>query len=296
MGKSIDHFWLDADDTHEKPPLLDHASHDGLLRFKYREDGPGVMHAHVHAHNTLIIPLQETPVRVFAERDGRKETATMVPGDIAVALAGAVTRWEWLDPAKVILVHINPSVMQRFMKTELKIVPLGHGFDETIFFHDVDVMRAADRMRETLEADELGSDVVFDSLARMFIVLMVQRYCNKDAPEVAFDQRFGPDQYSQVVTYIEQHLNDKLTPALLATELGMSEAAFSRKFKSKVGETPMRFVTQVRLEVASRMLAEHDKSLAQISAECGFSDQAHLSRNFKRHIGVSPSQFRAELA
>ena len=76
----------------------------------------------------------------------------------------------------------------------------------------------------------------------------------------------------------------------------MSEAAFSRKFKATVGETPMRFVTQVRLEVATRLLGEGMLPLAQIAAECGFADQAHLSRSFKQHLGVSPSQFRAEHA
>ena len=296
MGKSNNHFWLDPTIEKQAPPILQHASLDGLLRFEYREYQPGAFAAHVSAHNTLFIPVQDTPIRIIAERDGRTERFTMEADDIAVALAGSLTAWQWLDPAKVILVHVNPTVMRRFVQTELKVVVHGHQFEDTIFFHDADVRNAAERMRETLEANELGSSVVFDALARMFLVLMVKRYCKKGTEEVSFDQRFGPDQYSQVVTYIEDHLDEKLSPAQLASELGMSEAAFSRKFKAKVGETPMRFVTQVRLEVASRMLGEGALSLAQIAADCGFADQAHLSRSFKQHLGVSPSQFRAEHA
>jgi len=296
MGKSHDQFWLDPVSETETPPILAQASLDGLLRFEYKEDGPGSLSAHVSTYNTLFIPVQDAPIRVIADRDGHTERFTMAAGDIAFARAGSLTAWQWLDPAKVIRIHVNPTVMRRFMQTELKVVANGHRLEDTIFFHDADVRHAAERMRETLAAGELGSSVVFDALARMFIVLMVKRYCNQDNVDVSFDLRFGPEQYSQVVTYIEDHLDEKLNPALLASELGMSEAAFSRKFKSKVGETPMRFVTQVRLEVASRLLGAGTLSLAQIAAECGFADQAHLSRSFKQHLGVSPSQFRTEHA
>lgn len=296
MGKTNDRFWLDPAMDKQAPPVLEHVSLDGLLRFEYREDEPGSLPAHVSAHNTLIIPVQDTPIRIIADRDGRTERFTMGPDDIAVAIAGSLTAWQWLDPSKVILVHVNPTVMRRFVQTELKVMAKGHKFEDTIFFHDADVRNAAERMKDTLESDELGSSVVFDALARMFLVLMVKRYCKNESADVSFDQRFGPDQYSQVVTYIEDHLDEKLNPAQLASELGMSEAAFSRKFKAKVGETPMRFVTQVRLEVASRMLGDGVVPLAQIAADCGFADQAHLSRSFKQHLGVSPSQFRAEHA
>lgn len=296
MGKTNDRFWLDPAMDKQAPPILEHVSLDGLLRFEYREDEPGSLPAHVSAHNTLIIPVQDTPIRIIADRDGRTERFTMGPDDIAVAIAGSLTAWQWLDPSKVILVHVNPTVMRRFVQTELKVMAKGHKFEDTIFFHDADVRNAAERMKDTLESDELGSSVVFDALARMFLVLMVKRYCKNESADVSFDQRFGPDQYSQVVTYIEDHLDEKLNPAQFASELGMSEAAFSRKFKAKVGETPMRFVTQVRLEVASRMLSDGVVPLAQIAADCGFADQAHLSRSFKRHLGVSPSQFRAEHA
>ncbi|RLJ60517.1 AraC family transcriptional regulator [Litoreibacter meonggei] len=294
MGKQTERFWLNPELETKTPALLAHSSLDGLLRFEYREDEPGSLPPQVHAHNSLIISVQDTPIRVIADRDGRTERFTMEAGHIAVALAGSLTAWQWLDPAKVIIIHVNPTVMRRFVQTELKVVPNGHRFENTIFFHDADVRHAAERMKDTLEADELGSSVVFDALARMFLVLMVKRYCKKDHTDAAFDQRFGPEQYAQVVTFVEDHLAEKINPAQLASELGMSEAAFSRKFKATVGETPMRFVTQVRLEVASRLLGEGVQSLAQIAAQCGFADQAHLSRSFKQHLGVSPSQFRAD--
>ena len=250
----------------------------------------------MHTHNSLIIPVQDAPVRVIADRDGRTEHFTMEAGDIAVTLAGLLTAWQWLDPATVIMIHVTPTVMRRFVQTELKVVANGHRFENTTFCHDAEVRHVAERMRETLEVDELGCHVVFDALARMFLVQMVNRCCRNDTSDMVFDQRFGPEQYARAVTFVEDHLEEKLNPARLASEIGMSEAAFSRRFKATAGETPMRFVAQVRLEIASRLLGEGSLSLAQIAAQCGFADQAHLSRSFKQHLGEPPSQFRAEQA
>ena len=213
MGKYSDRFWLTPEVEPKTPPILAHSSLDGILRFEYREDEPGSLPSQVNSHSSFIIPAHTEPMRVIADRDGRTERFTMMPDDIAVAPAGSLTAWQWLDPAKVMIIHINPAIMRRFVQTELKIVASGHPFEDTIFFHDADVRKAAERMRETLEADELGSAVVFEAMARMFLVMMVRRYCTQESSNVSFDQRFGSDQYAQVVTYIEDHLGEKLKPA-----------------------------------------------------------------------------------
>ena len=78
----------------------------------------------------------------------------------------------------------------------------------------------------------------------------------------------------------------------LADAVNMSESAFLRAMKAATGETPHELVRRRRLEVACRLLREDVLSLGQIASTTGFSDQAHLSRTFKRAFGVSPSQWR----
>lgn len=273
---------------------LSRMSLDGVLHFEYIESAPGSRAPAISSDLSLIIPVQDAPIRIISDQNGRTERFTLHHGDIALAHSGGLISWQWLDPAKVIIIHINPTSMRRFVQAELKVLVKGCRLEQEVLIHDTKLRSMAEKMQQTLHSAELGFDVVFDALARLFLVFLVRGYGDPQEVNVAFSHGFGMQHYAQVVDYIEHHLGDKITPAKLAGEVGMSEAAFARKFKQKVGQTPMRFVAQVRLEAASRMLGEGSASLSQIAVRCGFADHAHLSRSFKKHLGVSPSQFRAD--
>lgn len=77
----------------------------------------------------------------------------------------------------------------------------------------------------------------------------------------------------------------------LSREAGLSPFHLVRVFTGAVGVTPHGYLTQVRVERARERLAG-DARMADIAAECGFSDQAHLTRLFKRQTGVTPGKYR----
>lgn len=277
-------------------PKLSRRSLDGVLSFEYVESDAGSVPAEISTDHTMIIPVQSAPIRVIAERDGRVEGLTLNDGDVALAHAGRLAGWQWLDPAKVVLIHINPAAFRRFTQTELKVLITGSDLEGRVVIHDPDLRNAADRMRATLVAGDLGSDVVFDALARVFLVLLVRRYGKRDAPREVVGAQFGVAQYANLVNYIETRLADKITPAQMAAQVGMSKASFSRKFKLTVGQTPMRFVSQMRVEAAARLVVTEQTPLALIALRCGFADQAHLSRSFKSAYGCPPKIYRARIA
>ena len=66
-----------------------------------------------------------------------------------------------------------------------------------------------------------------------------------------------------------------------------------RVFRSFYRCTIGEYVRKLRVEFASRELSTSDLPLAAIALSAGFSDQSHLSRTFRQHTGLSPSEFRA---
>lgn len=80
----------------------------------------------------------------------------------------------------------------------------------------------------------------------------------------------------------------------LARELGVAYSHFRRRFKSLTGLSPWRYVIQVRLARARRLLLSGDATLEDIATRVGFSSGFHLSHAFKQVHGVSPSRWRSE--
>ena len=96
----------------------------------------------------------------------------------------------------------------------------------------------------------------------------------------------------RVTDFIDAHLGEDLTIAVLANEACLSPFHFARSFKAAVGTAPHRYVTDRRIAYARTLIADGRIPLAAIADICGFSSQAHLTRWFKRIVGTTPSEYR----
>jgi len=81
--------------------------------------------------------------------------------------------------------------------------------------------------------------------------------------------------------------------AELAREAGLSTRQLERSFRERVGLGPKLFSRLARFQRALALLRRPGSGLASIAARCGYFDQAHLVRDFRRFAGASPGRFRA---
>ena len=99
-------------------------------------------------------------------------------------------------------------------------------------------------------------------------------------------------QARRAVAYIEAHLESKLDVGGLAELVSFSKSHFSRAFKRSLGYPPMAYVMARRVERAKVLMTSTRQQLTEIALICGFADQSHLNRSFRRVIGVSPGRWR----
>ena len=99
-------------------------------------------------------------------------------------------------------------------------------------------------------------------------------------------------QAKRTVAYIEANLGSKLAIREMADLVALSKCHFSRAFKQSLGTSPMAFVAVRRVERAKLMMASTGQRLTDIALACGFADQSHLNRCFRRIVGVSPGLWR----
>jgi AraC family transcriptional regulator len=103
-------------------------------------------------------------------------------------------------------------------------------------------------------------------------------------------------QTKRVIDYIEERLGAKLTVKDIAAAIELSKSHFTRAFKSTMGTSPMVYIAARRVERAKRMMIISTESLTDIALNCGFADQSHLNRQFRRAVGVTPGQWRRSSA
>jgi AraC family transcriptional regulator len=96
----------------------------------------------------------------------------------------------------------------------------------------------------------------------------------------------------RTVAYIEANLGSKLAIREMADLVTLSECQFSRAFKKSLGFPPMVYVRLRRLERAKFMMTSRGERLSDIALACGFADQAHFNRYFRRVFGMSPGRWR----
>jgi AraC family transcriptional regulator len=99
-------------------------------------------------------------------------------------------------------------------------------------------------------------------------------------------------QIRRVSAHIEADLAANVRIKDLAGLIKVSSSHFSRAFKQSFADTPRRYVMRRRVERAKALMLATNASLGRIAADCGFADQPHFNRHFRRLVGENPNAWR----
>lgn len=98
-----------------------------------------------------------------------------------------------------------------------------------------------------------------------------------------------------VLAYLQEHLCDPELPiGQLSALAGVSDVYLRRLFKKQFDAAPAAFVIRQRMNLAKRLLESEGLSMAEIALQVGYRDPLYFSRLFKKHTGLSPSEYRKQ--
>jgi len=102
--------------------------------------------------------------------------------------------------------------------------------------------------------------------------------------------RLTGGELARVLTYITEHLDQRVTNESLARVAELSPARFGQAFRAATGLSPQRWQMDARVRLAQRLMVDNpDHPLALIAVHSGFADQSHFSRAFLDIVGVTPT-------
>lgn len=148
-----------------------------------------------------------------------------------------------------------------------------------------------DSLKELFKAahhnSSLANDVLIESLIYKFFYYLMTEY-----PEKVMVKNSDEDLHL-AVNYLEQNfVNPSCTISTLCHELDFSRSYLYNIFKNNLNISPLKFLTQLRMEKAKQLLLNSDYTIRQITDMVGYTDEFTFSKAFKRYTGLSPKYYR----
>ncbi|MFZ6778631.1 cupin domain-containing protein [Undibacterium sp. Ji83W] len=144
---------------------------------------------------------------------------------------------------------------------------------------------------------DLGSSLVVSRLADIIFVQAIRAHiAHAGADELGWFAALADKKLGAALRAMHQNMAQAWTVEALAQIALMSRSAFALRFKEKVGETPLEYLTRWRMFKASCLLRQNDKSLGEIADMIGYESDEAFKRAFKRVHGMPPGEFRRAVA
>lgn len=203
------------------------------------------------------------------------------PGAVCILPAGQRSEWEITNPFRFVHLYLSDAKLRSM-------------FSET---HDCDA-----RQLHLTEANFIDEPTVAQPLAELARAAVSDNILHAESalaeligtlPGHRTRLRGGlaPHVLRRVEEYIEAYLATTIHLNDLANLAGMSEFHFHRMFRMVRGFPPHTWITERRVRLAKQLLRS-DRPISEITADCGFSSQSHLTRVFRDKTGRTPAQYR----
>ena len=151
----------------------------------------------------------------------------------------------------------------------------------------------AQSLLPALAAPEQANRLFIDHLSRAAVAHLVANYGSFQVKPQPTRSGLASWQERRAKEMMTADLAGKISLSELAAACRLSTSHFSVSFKQSVGYPPHKWLQMKRLEQAKHLIRTTKRPLCEIALDTGFADQSHLTREFARHLGVTPGAWAA---
>ena len=255
-----------------------------------RSPGSQTFLAKEHAMGVVLAPMRGLRASLGSDRITRYDAPV---GCLVINPAGVDSSLAWSETRKNLVIAIPPDTLselalQEFDLGNVELRPPAFGTVDPI------ALGIAQRISVELTGKATPNELFLDSLVTQFSTHLLHTYAShmKQLPS----PRGGLSAKSarRIEEYLREHFTEKVHVAELAAVAGISPNHFIVRFAKTFGMPPHRYLINLRLDFAEKMLIEGEVPIAEIAYLTGFSDQSHLATTMKRYRGRTPTELRFE--
>ena len=244
----------------------------------------------------LVVLITEGHYRIGSRRGARFQEAVYHPGSIGMTAPERQSTLQWRAvssaPMKSLHVYVPSALLIRTIDENWETDPGRFDMPDSLSIDDPFLAAICRGLSDAIDAG--FGDFYAESAAQFLATHVLARHCR--FPSHVFKgsetRKLDDRRLRHAASYMHEHFSDVITLDVLAKKATMSRFHFLRLFKNATGMTPHTYLVQLRLQRARRLLAGPTDTVGDVAVACGFESPAHFAATFRRHLGLSPSEYR----
>ena len=150
-----------------------------------------------------------------------------------------------------------------------------------------------DQLSSEYMSQQPGAELVVNKLTEVVLVELIRIDFGRD-DKSRFIRALSDKKISRALQQLHSNPNIAWTLEKMAGDIGMSRAAFAKRFKDLVGQPMFEYLTMLRIQRAKELLKETKLPLYEVASRVGYDSDLAFTKTFKKHTGTTPTRFRKQ--
>lgn len=277
-----------------RPPLLtsEEAEWKNILLQHHRQPAWEMPENHA-AQNVIAIHYErENNTQVDRMMDETRQQELLHYGSCVIVPANVIHQSTWNRETEFTLLILEPTFLaqvahETINSDQVELIPQFSKLDPVI-------SSIAFILKSELETNGIGSRLYAESATTFLATHLLRHYCTHNPTLKTYSSGLSKYKLKQTLEYIQQHLGEEISLEAIANYLQMSQYYFCHLFKESMGVSPYQYVLQQRIEKAKQLLRQRKLTITMIALECGFANQTHFTKHFRKLTGMTPKVYREQ--
>lgn len=255
---------------------------------------------HAHSEYQLFVVLEGTGTRFIGDsiKSFRAGELILTGPHLPHVWRNDETYFEKNSNTKAsgIVVYLNENFLGDHILEKEEMLAIKKLFTRSmrgLEFYGAKNVKVIDMMKELTQLHGIAGVIHLLQILETLASTKEYHYISSTAYDDSFNQQ-ETDRLNKVYEYVFKNFRTKVLLEDLAELLHMTPTSFSRYFTMKNNKPFSKFIAEIRIKHACKMLIETDDSIADISYECGFNTLSNFNKQFKEIISKKPTEYKKE--